>query len=202
MPKQAPQTIISQTIIDTAKAALRRDPKRAGIMGALGLVMLILWGRMLLGGPATVTATSIRRSIAPITDSTTALAKPTGTSPLVEWLGKPKQAVSRNLFAIPQVSYSRAGTNGPAPDAEDAVGSAQAAAMDAKIPLEILLENLKSEAARLKLQGTMIGSAPRAIVNGEILKEGDVIAGFVVTRILPREILLQHEGVLLEISMP
>jgi len=54
----------------------------------------------------------------------------------------------------------------------------------------------------MKLQTTMMGNPPQAMVNGELVKEGDIIGGFVVVQIQPRRVVIQQDGVVLEIVMP
>jgi hypothetical protein len=40
------------------------------------------------------------------------------------------------------------------------------------------------------------------MVNGELVKEGDVVEGFTVSKIQSRKITVQQDGVVLEIEMP
>ena len=77
-----------------------KDPKRASVLAGLAVVMLVLWARVLLNGPASATASLIRRSVAAITDSPTPSVRAQSSNPVLDWLAQPKRPVERNLFAI------------------------------------------------------------------------------------------------------
>jgi hypothetical protein len=66
---------------------------------------------------------------------------------------------------------------------------------------QILVENLQLQAAQLRLQSTVMGPTPRALINGDMLREGDVVAAFRIVRIEARRIIVEREGVKLEIQM-
>ena len=53
----------------------------------------------------------------------------------------------------------------------------------------------------MKLQSTMMGPQPKALVNGELVGEGDVVAAFRVLKIEARRIIVEREGIRLEIQM-
>ena len=79
---------------------------------------------------------------------------------------------------------------------------------DQKRERQILIENLQLQAAQLKLQTTLMGtqaegpaSRPRAMINGGLVGEGDVVASFRVLRIEARRIVVEREGIKLEILM-
>jgi hypothetical protein len=66
---------------------------------------------------------------------------------------------------------------------------------------ENLRANFKTLAAKLRLESTMPGAQPRAMVNGELVGEGSVVAGFRVIKIEARRITIEREGIQLEIQM-
>ena len=72
---------------------------------------------------------------------------------------------------------------------------------DQKDKRENLIANYRAEAAKLRLQSTMMGSQPRAMVNGELVREGSVVASFRVEKIEARRIIVEREGIRLEIQM-
>jgi hypothetical protein len=187
---------------EKVRLALARDPKRTSVMAGLAVIMLILWGRMLMGGPAAATASFIRRSVSALTDGPPAQPRLQASSPVLDWLAKPKAPVSRNLFAIHLDYYARAGDHDKAGDAAVESMNATGDEADQKRERQILLENLQSQASKMKLQTTMMGNPPQAMVNGELVKEGDIIGGFVVVQIQPRRVVIQQDGVVLEIVMP
>ena len=66
------------------------------------------------------------------------------------------------------------------------------------------------QARQIRLQSTLAdGAKPTALVNGRLVREGDVVAigtgrartEFRVLRIEARRILLEHEGIGLEVQM-
>ena len=57
------------------------------------------------------------------------------------------------------------------------------------------------QAGQLKLQTTLMGPTPRAVVNGMSVGEGDVVAEFRVFKIEARRIIVEREGIKLEIPM-
>ena len=61
--------------------------------------------------------------------------------------------------------------------------------------------NYIKAAAQLKLQSTIMGPQPKALVNGELVGEGDVVAEFRVQKIEARRVIVEREGIRLEIQM-
>jgi len=53
----------------------------------------------------------------------------------------------------------------------------------------------------LKLQSTVMGPQPSAMVNGEMVREGSVVAGFRVLKIEARRMIVEREGIKLAILM-
>ena len=64
-----------------------------------------------------------------------------------------------------------------------------------------LIANYKAQAASLRLVSTMMGPQPKAMVNAELVGEGSVVAGFRVLKIEARRIIVEREGIRLEIQM-
>jgi len=189
-----PQKKIS--VIQKMEQAIRRDPKRFSLLGGLLVIMLFLWGRMLFSGPAS--ATAIRRSVVAITDSPQPTVRVAASNPVLDWLAQPKKAVQRNLFAVNLDYFSRAGDKTKPVDPDPG----QAVPDDADHEQQILLENLRQQSAKLKLESTMMGSTPRAMVNGVLVREGDTVEGFVVVKIQSQQITVEQDGVTLQVGMP
>ena len=74
---------------------------------------------------------------------------------------------------------------------------------------QFLLENLQQQASQLSLQTTVMGMKPKAVVNGELVGVGDVVASgtgesrttFRVLKIEPRRIIVEREGIKLAVPM-
>ncbi len=193
---------VNTPLLQKLRASLLQDRKRASLLGALLVVMGILWGRLLLNGPASATASLIRRSVVAMTDAPVPVSHVPPSNPVMDWLAQPRRAIQRNLFAIKFDYYARAGDpNSHAAGGLDSTGASNDH-VDQGRQQQILLENLQTQASQLKLQSTMMGSVPRAMVNGELVKEGDTVAGFTVVRIEPRKIVVQEDGAELEVAMP
>jgi hypothetical protein len=58
------------------------------------------------------------------------------------------------------------------------------------------VESLRAQAARLKVQSTLMGASPKALVDGRLVGIGDVVASFRVTRIEARRIVVEREGIM------
>ena len=72
---------------------------------------------------------------------------------------------------------------------------------DVRKERQILIENLHQQASQLRLQSTMMGAVPKAVINGELVEEGEVVAAFRVLKIEARRIIVEREGIKLEIQM-
>ena len=72
---------------------------------------------------------------------------------------------------------------------------------DQKDKRDNLVENFKAQAAQLKIESIMLGPQPRAMVNGNLVAEGSVVAEFRVLKIEPRRIVVEREGIKLAIDM-
>jgi hypothetical protein len=131
-------------------------------------------------------------------------AAPAGS--LLKWSQAPIPAISRNLFAI-RIEYfpvdgSRTGPAAVAGEGFwDRVGKSMALQADQRDKRENLIANYLAQASKLRLQSTMMGPQPKAIVNGEMVGEGSVVAGFRVLKIESRRMIVEQEGIRLEIHM-
>ena len=196
------QPPVQESLIDKAKACIARDPKRSSVLGGLCLLMLFLWGRLWFNGPAQATASLIRRSVAAMTDAPATTVHQAASNPVLDWLGQPKRAVQRNLFAINLEYFSRAGDKTKMSDGDDGSIPTATSEADQLQQQKLLHENLQIQASKLKLQTTVMGSIPRAMVSGDLVREGDIVEGFTVLKIEARKVTVQQDNVILEIEMP
>ena len=201
--------------------SVRDDPKKAGILGALLLVLVIVVLRYLLmgSGPTAAmgagTESAVKKAEKKKADAK--LVQPmalqaSGATKL--WLKEPITSVSRNLFAIRQEYYPSQTSKVAQKDKKitgfwDAIEKSQTQEADQKKRREILVENLQREAAKLHLQSTVMGPEPQAIIGGSLVKEGDVVASdnpkagvqFRVLKIEARRVIIEREGIKLELRM-
>jgi hypothetical protein len=196
------QSKASPAIKQRLRAALLRDPKKSSMMAGLAIIILIMVARMGSNGPPAATASFLRRSVAATSDLQSPAPMAVSNNAVLEWLAQPHRQVERNLFAIKLDHYARAGSHGESVDSPEEPEKSPTDATDQERERQILLENLQSQAAKLKLQTTVMGSVATALVNGELVKVGDTVAGFKVVRIEARRVSVEQDGVVLEIEMP
>jgi hypothetical protein len=192
-------------------ATMRASPGKSSVAGLLGLVMIIVWGRVLLGGhsPATarggVVSYQAAASQAPVTAPMPHRIVQGGES-LGQWARAPIGPLGRNPFAIPFDFYPRdasvVGTdvNGNA-SYWDLVKKSMASRADQQEQRQILVDNVRIAAEGLKLEAIVLGAAPGAMVNGQLVREGSSVAGFHILKIQPRRLIVEREGVKLAVLM-
>jgi hypothetical protein len=200
-------------------AALRSDPKRSGILGALSLVLLVLLLRALLGGrtpapaagaavssPVATSGLSARRSdvsdFAPITGRRASVE-----AAIRQWLSQPLPPPTRNLFEIKLDYFPLDGGRvipiSPSADNDfwDLLEKSLAWRADQRIKRETQIVAFMQEADQLRPTSTIGGPNPKAMINGQLVGEGDVVSSFRVIKIEARRILVEREGIRLEIPM-
>lgn len=203
--------------------SFKEDPKKAGILGVLLLVLVVLVLRYWLWGgtPAAVQAGSgvkpvLNRPAASsaITAKVSSGSSFNGSRTLRQWLEKPVNSVSRNLFLIQTEFYPSKTSQSISSEPEsgefwEEVEKLRSVEADQRRRREILVQNLQREAAKLRLQSTVMGPEPQAIIGGSLVKEGDVVASdrpgvgvqFRVLTIEARRVIIEREGIKLEIRM-
>jgi hypothetical protein len=209
MTPGAPPTSLYAKLVRAAQA----DPKKATVLAVLVLVMGVMWVRLLGGssaGPANAAASMSGARGGGGGAMASAPARRAGSRvnaalAMAEWASKPLSPLSRNLFTINYDFFPQDGSKAPAlrvPQGDgfwDQLAKSMTARADQRKEHEVLVENLRLQAAQLKVQSTVMGPTPRALVNGELLGVGDVVASFRVERIEARRIVVEREGIKLEI---
>jgi len=178
------------------------------------VVMIVLWIRLVggSGGPAHASANpvgfradgngvALADNLRPVKANTTFAA-------LQEWQKKPTSPLlSRTLFVVnydffPQDGSKPAPLRAPQGDGFwDQVAKSLTARADQKKEREVLVENLRLQAAQLKVQSTVMGASPKALINGELVGVGGVVASFRVAKIEARKIVVEREGIKLELRL-
>lgn len=190
------------------KAMAHREPKKAVALGVLVLFMGGLWVWRLGGtsGPTPAIASVARAADTPSVPPGVAVQNDSPANRFQEWAQRPVEDSGRNPFVIEMDYYPRMGGAG-----ETAAGQTQGfwgelaksvnSRADQKREREILLENMRHKAEQLHLQSTIMGQKPKAMVNGKLVEEGDVVAEFRVLKIGPRGIIVERDGIRLEVLM-
>jgi hypothetical protein len=208
MPAANTLTTFVEKIVTQAKA----DPKKAAILAVLGIVMIFLWVRLVgSGGPARASAniTGFRGDGAlAVPDNLRGSGKTNATyASLLEWTRKPIAPLSRTLFVVnydffPQDGSKPAPLRAPQGDGFwDQVAKSMTARADQIKEHEVLVENLRLQAAQLKIQSTVMGASPKALINGQLVGVGGVVASFRVAKIEARKIVVEREGIKLELRL-
>ena len=200
-------------------AAARKDPQKAGILVVLVAILVVLQVRLALSnkdGPSRATAavTTATASGNPTVGLTT--PRPETRNALQAWLEQPAENINRNLFAVnldrfPQDSGKTASAGSRSSLFWDELAKSMSQQADVSRERKVLIENLAQQASQLRLQSTMMGAVPKAVINGELVREGDVVASgatgegqgvsFRVLKIEARRIVIEREGIKLEIQM-
>lgn len=198
--------------------SIRADPKKAGVLTVLVAVLLVAGGRAMMGksAPAAALASaSVAKPTKPVSKAVKATAAASASRVDVNWLKAPIASVSRNLFAIRTENFPLVegrSENTPKPEASgfwESVEKSRNEHADKEKRRENLIDNLKREAAKLALQSTVMGPEPQAIIGRNVVKVGDWVSGddsgrglaFRVQAIEPRRVILEREGIRLELRM-
>lgn len=194
--------------------ALRADPKKSGLLALLLLLLVVLvWRTAFSGGkPSPASAKSAASSIAGPTlpgasSPKQTAARPAGVSAaMAQWAEAPVPPVSRNLFAV-RIDYFPVDGSRTTPQGSSEEGfwarleKSLMLQADQRDKRENLIANFRSQAAKLRLESTIMGPQPMAMVNGQLVAEGSVVASFRVEKIETRRIIVEREGIRLEIQM-
>jgi hypothetical protein len=188
-----------------------KDPKKTGLLFLLVLLFVVLAVRTLGSGkgrPQAAGAAVARGGAGNRGFASQGKRAVTVNPRLQRWAEAPVRPLSRNLFTV-RLDYfpvegprnganlSRQGDDGFWVKLEKSL----VLQADQRDKRENQVANYKAQAAQLKLQSTIMGPQPKALVNGELVGEGDVVASFRVLRIEARRVIIEREGIRLEIQM-
>ena len=224
MPPKAPSSLWKRTV-----GAVRRDPQKAGILTLLVAILLVLQVRLWMSNKEEVANATTTSSLSHAAQSQTqtnnagtvstggnsASARPQDSATaLRSWMDAPEVPIGRNLFVadldrFPADSGHAASANQANSGFWDELAKSMGVRADVRKERQILVENLTQQASQLRLQSTMMGAQPKAVINGDLVGEGDNVASgagenrvvFRVVRIEARRILVEREGIKLEIQM-
>jgi hypothetical protein len=202
MPVVEPQGLFQKFAI-----AARADPKKAAVLAALLLLLGLAWTRWLTSeGPARASAVVVHPQVAVTSDSLAPTTKVSTANLLREWTKGPVGALSRNLFFINPALFPSDGTKSASAVVVehgfwDELAKSLAWRSEEEGKRQQRVDAFKWQAAQLHLQSILLDSQqPKALVDGQLLKEGDVVANFRVLKIQARGIVLEREGIKLEVQ--
>jgi hypothetical protein len=225
------RSLAAASAVQRFVAIVRKDPKRVGTLLVLVTLLLTIWVRVFLAagtelGPSRAGGAISSRGGASGNGSTPASSRGAVDGPgalsigpsispanrlvdkrLRQWLAEPLRPVGRNLFAI-QLNYypvdgSRSQGLKTSGDGEFWAKLEKSLMLqaDQRDKRENLVANYTAEAGKMRLDSIMMGPQPKAMIDGKLVTEGDFAAGFRVLKIEPRRIMVEREGIRLEIQM-
>ena len=163
------------------------EKKKLMALGACVLVGLLLWGRVLIQRvPRTVVAEPTAQAAgdaAPVATVATATDGPEERKTINVDL---PQKLSRDLFALDASRYTRIVSTSDADIRPQGKSEPQASDVS---------QRPTAGNSGLALQATILGEHPCAVINGQVIRQGQKIKGFVLRKVLPQRVTLEMDGV-------
>ncbi len=196
---------------------LRREAKKAAVLTFLLAILGVMWVRMMMKDDSpnqAIAVTTVGRGGKTPAGSASVGRGAEAANAFKTWLNAPLAPINRNLFAVdlnyyPTEGNRTQGTNQGASGFWGELAKSVSSKADLTKERQILLENLQQQASQLRLQTTVMGMKPKAVVNGELVGIGDVVASgtgearttFRVLKIESRRIIVEREGIKLAVPM-
>jgi hypothetical protein len=196
-------------------AVLRSEPKKTIALAVLLTVLAVMLGRFVLGGgnPSPARGSTVSKNTGSAVSSGKTLSTGAGSlrvgagsAALLKWADAPVPPISRNLFTVRTEFFPVDGSGTRQSDSTDqgfwsSLEKSMARRADQRFKHDTLIANYKAQASELKIQSIVMGPQPRAMVSGQMVTEGNVVAGFRVLKIEARRMIIEREGIRLEIQM-
>ncbi len=165
------------------------DRKRGLLALGLIAVALLLWGRLILkNAPRTALADPKEGQVALQTLPTRQAAALTREV----HLQLPKGG-KRDLFAMAEHRFARTEMSPESAQTAKSVGETSDS--------DVRTRAVQQAAMALRLQTTILGTPPRAMIDGQLLGPGETIKGFEIVEIQQREVVLQKDGIQVRLEM-
>ena len=192
---------------DSMFRQVKAEPRKAAALLLLAAVLVAMWVKIFVFADPRPVAAGPLNGVNPRVDPSHIPNPPRSgsTHSLLDWIKKDFPGTKRNLFAIKldyfPVDGSRPMFSGDDTDGFwDQLAKSLAAKADQEKVKGILRDNVRMQASRLDLQSLgMFNGIPKAMVNGTIVQEGDTIEGFRIVRIETKRIVVEREGIQVEV---
>lgn len=179
---------------------LRAERRKVTVLLTLVTVGLLLWGRLLLMRDVPRTATAD-----PEGSAQEGAAKAEQTDRPAE-RGTERRTVrvklaertDRDLFELRRHLYPPAESAEPQGEKPPEVAKSGSEQADERSQER---RAIRSQARSLRLQSTILGATPRAMINGTLLEPGQRIRGFELIRVGSRKAILRKAGVEIVLEM-
>lgn len=186
------------------KKQLLADKKKLGILVMLAFVGLLMWGRLLMTDvPRTATAKPKPAATTPADRSTTTtpMSKASSvTRRMPEVAVDLSGLVTRDLFAFHGRGYPPVADSGETGHGTNRVTPTKLV-LDPADKAKEREKAIRAEAADLRVQSTILGAQPRALINGQLLAPGEAIQGFKLSEVRPRSVTLTKESIEIVLEM-
>jgi len=202
------KTLADSGPIATLRLTFKRDPRKSLLLTVLLAILAVLGGRAMMGGHTLSGADAEHLNPAGGLDGSGAGVqdshKLTVQKSLAQWAKLPDESIKRNLFAVPFEFFPQDPAHQTTAAHSDVTPARTGQSQDELIKQhQILVDNLRAEAANLTLEGTLMGAHPRAWINGVLVGLGELVpkTEFRVTQVEPRRIIIEERSVQIELSM-
>jgi len=200
---------------------LRSDPKKTGVLTLLVVVLIVMWARMWSRNGGAAVAVAGIQGIPSAFSLSQSAANKSGEihAALSSWQATEiPVALNRNLFSA-KLDYFPASVTAPAvllqaaaPVGDgfwDRIEKSMSEEADQKRVQRVLTANLQTQIDTMRLETTLMTAKPRAVIDGALVGVGDVVASgsgssrteFRVVKIEARRVIVEREGIKLEIPM-
>lgn len=197
-----PQDSLVHDLWVRIRAELLTDKKKSAVMGTLVAVALVLGLKMSLSGNSPRKAAAAESATAAAGGSTasdSASVAPAGGaagSEVAAYLEQIDSTVPRDLFAADFGQYPMAQIK-PVEPSSVRSGTDDAAILER----ERRRAFVATLAEKLKLQSTMPGDPPTAIINGYVVRPGQQFMGFVIREISLGSCIVAHDTIEVTLTM-
>jgi len=171
---------------------LTSDKRKLSLVICLLAVGMLLWGRLLLKQLPKSAVAEPERSAADKADpaGTDARSNPVHRRQTV-FVDLSTQ-LQRDLFELSPKYFPI--------EVEESKQPVKSTQTDADNP-NALAAAIRQKAMQLRLQTTILGNDPKALIDGQLLKPGDRIKGFRVLDVTRRTVILEMNGIEIELEM-
>ena len=179
------------------KQQILADKQKFGVVMVLMAIGLLLWGRLMLKSVPRTAVADPKEEAALVTDAESLISA--STDPVIPVVTiKDYGTVDRDLFAFDPVFFPSLQAREIAAESLEKSTPNQA---DEQLQRQQHVLVVRAEARSLKLQTTLLGTRNRAMINGELLEEGQMIQGFVLREVGSRKVTLVKDDVEVVLEM-
>lgn len=182
---------------------LTADRKKFGVMCGLLMVGMLLWGRLIIIQRIPRTGYADPAKVAAAEEAAKKALEQSGGEALAELpvvrITAP-DSIRRDVFEIPESMRTNRSEESASLD-QNAPKSGTDSSEKTEDPALVHRDRIRMEASSLRLESLIRGLNPMAIVNGSMLTVGAEINGFRLIEVRDRSIIVEKEGLAIEIQL-